>query len=74
MMPTDKLTMRSTTFASNANEKIAAAVMLTTPATVVVSKMEISVELILSLLCLMVNPQCDAILVTALLRYCLVIA
>ncbi|MGK5030910.1 hypothetical protein [Janthinobacterium sp. DSP2-3-3] len=41
MMPTDKLTMRSTTLDKNANEKIAAAVMLNTPAIVVASKMDI---------------------------------
>ncbi|MCC7600132.1 hypothetical protein IGS61_21780 [Janthinobacterium sp. FW305-129] len=41
MMPTDKLTMRSTTLDRNANEKIAAAVMLNTPAIVVASKMDI---------------------------------
>jgi hypothetical protein len=41
MMPTDKLTMRSTTLDKNANEKIAAAVMLKTPAIVVASKMDI---------------------------------
>ena len=43
MMPTDRLTMRSTTLDSKANENTAAAVMLTTPATVVASRMEMSV-------------------------------
>ena len=47
MMPTDKLTMRSTTFDSSVNEKIAAAQMLTTPAMVVASKMEMSMGSIL---------------------------
>jgi hypothetical protein len=42
--------MRSTIFDSNANEKIAAAVMLKMPAMVVASKIEMSVELIWSLL------------------------
>jgi hypothetical protein len=49
MMPTDRLTMRSTTFDSSVNEKMAAAEMLTTPATVVASRMEMSVESILNL-------------------------
>src|SRR5450830_1193098 len=40
MMPTDKLTMRSTTLDKNANEKIAAAVMLNKPAMVVASNMD----------------------------------
>ncbi|BBB63009.1 hypothetical protein UNDKW_4736 [Undibacterium sp. KW1] len=44
MMPTDKLTMRSTTFDSNENEKMAAAVMLNTPAIVVANRMDNSVE------------------------------
>ncbi len=48
-MPTDRLTKRSTIFDNSANEKMAAAVMLTTPAMVVASKMEMSVELILNL-------------------------
>jgi len=48
-MPTDRLTIRSTTLDSSANEKIAAAVMLTTPAMVVASRMGTSVELILNL-------------------------
>ncbi|WP_254783861.1 hypothetical protein [Collimonas sp. OK307] len=46
MMPTDRLTMRSTTFDSSANEKIAAAVMLKSPAIVVARRIETSVELI----------------------------
>ncbi|WP_231502357.1 hypothetical protein [Herbaspirillum sp. RV1423] len=45
MMPTDRLTSRSTIFDSSANEKMAAAVMLNTPAIVVASRMEIRVEL-----------------------------
>lgn len=45
MIPTDRLTMRSTIFDSNANEKIAAALMLKTPAMVVASRMEIRVWL-----------------------------
>jgi hypothetical protein len=40
MMPTDRLTMRSTTLDRNANEKIAAAVMLNRPAMVVASRMD----------------------------------
>ena len=39
-MPTERLTMRSTIFDSKANEKIAAAEMLKTPAMVVASKIE----------------------------------
>ncbi|WP_395823075.1 hypothetical protein [Collimonas sp.] len=46
MIPTDKLTIRSTTLESKANEKIAAAVILKTPAIVVASRIETSVELI----------------------------
>jgi hypothetical protein len=41
MIPTDRLTMRSTTFESRVNEKTAAAVMLTSPASPVASRMEI---------------------------------
>jgi hypothetical protein len=41
MMPTDRLTIRSTTFDSSENEKTAAAEMLTTPATSVASRMEL---------------------------------
>lgn len=48
-MPTDRLTIRSTIFDNKENEKIAAAVMLTTPAMVVASRMEISVGEILCL-------------------------
>ena len=40
MMPTDRLTMRSTTFESRVKENTAAAVMLTTPASPVASRME----------------------------------
>ncbi|GAA0419927.1 hypothetical protein GCM10009094_25360 [Massilia aurea] len=40
MMPTDKLTIFSTTFDSRANEKMAAPEMLTTPATSVASRIE----------------------------------
>lgn len=47
-MPTDRLTMRSTILDSKANENTAAAEMLTTPAMVVASRMEISVELMAS--------------------------
>ena len=47
MMPTDRLTMRSTAFDSKAKEKIAAAEILTTPATVVANRMESSVELMM---------------------------
>jgi hypothetical protein len=36
--------MRSTTLANSENEKMAAALMLSTPATVVAIRMEISVE------------------------------
>ncbi|MEO6917908.1 MAG: hypothetical protein ABI171_02570 [Collimonas sp.] len=46
MMPTDRLTMRSTILDSNANEKMAAAVMLKSPAMVVARRIETSVELI----------------------------
>jgi hypothetical protein len=38
--------MRSTTFASSANENTAAAVMLTTPAKIVASRMEMRIGLI----------------------------
>ncbi|WP_277624017.1 hypothetical protein [Undibacterium sp. TS12] len=44
MMPTDRLTMRSTTLDSSENEKIAAAVMLKTPAIVVANRMDNRVE------------------------------
>ncbi|MEF9926537.1 MAG: hypothetical protein RR804_01780 [Massilia sp.] len=40
MMPTDRLTIFSTTFDSRANEKMAAPEMLTTPATSVASRIE----------------------------------
>ncbi|MFZ6873360.1 hypothetical protein ACO0LF_15000 [Undibacterium sp. Di27W] len=43
-MPTDKLTMRSTTLDSSENENMAAAVMLRTPAIVVANRMDNSVE------------------------------
>ena len=46
MIPTDRLTIRSTIFDSSANENSAAADMLKTPAIVVASKMESRVELI----------------------------
>lgn len=45
-MPTDRLTMRSTTLDRKAKENTAAAEMLTTPAMVVASRMDDSVELI----------------------------
>ena len=45
-MPTDRLTMRSTIFDNSENEKMAAAVMLTTPAMVVAKRMESSVEIL----------------------------
>jgi hypothetical protein len=51
-MPTDRLTIRSTTFDSSEKEKAAAAEMLKTPEIVVASRMDSSVELIL---CLGVN-------------------
>ncbi|WP_342118878.1 hypothetical protein, partial [Pseudoduganella sp. OTU4001] len=41
MMPTDKLTIFSTTFDSKANENTAAAEILATPAIVVASRMEV---------------------------------
>ena len=44
MMPTDRLTMRSTISESSAKEKIAAALRLMTPAMAVVNRMEMSVE------------------------------
>lgn len=43
-MPTDKLTMRSTNFDNKVNEKIAAQLMLNTPAMAVVKIMEVRVE------------------------------
>jgi hypothetical protein len=43
MIPTDRLTIRSTTFESSVNEKTAAAVMLTTPAIRVASRMEMRI-------------------------------
>ena len=43
MMPTDRLTIFSTTFDSRANEKSAAPEMLTTPAITVASRMELRV-------------------------------
>jgi hypothetical protein len=42
MIPTDRLTMRSTTFDNRVKENTAAAVMLTMPARPVASKMEMS--------------------------------
>jgi hypothetical protein len=42
-MPTDRLTIRSTIVDKSVNEKMAAAVMLKTPAMVVASKMEMSI-------------------------------
>jgi hypothetical protein len=42
-MPTDRLTMRSTTLVSRVNENTAAAVMLTTPASPVASRMEMRI-------------------------------
>lgn len=48
-MPTDRLTIRSTIFDSSEKENTAAAEMLITPEMVVASKMEVSVESILSL-------------------------
>ncbi|HEU4776423.1 MAG TPA: hypothetical protein VFS95_06320 [Telluria sp.] len=43
MIPTDKLTMRSTIFDSKANENTAAAEMLATPPMVVASRMEMRI-------------------------------
>jgi hypothetical protein len=43
-MPTDKLTMRSTNFDSSEKENMAAKLMLNTPATVVVMRMDDSRE------------------------------
>jgi hypothetical protein len=43
MIPTDRLTIRSTIVDKSVNEKMAAAVMLKTPAMVVASKMEMSI-------------------------------
>jgi hypothetical protein len=43
-MPTDRLTIRSTIFDSKEKEKIAAAVMLKTPAIAVANKMDNRVE------------------------------
>jgi hypothetical protein len=48
-MPTDRLTIRSTTFDSSENEKTAAAEMLATPASVVARRMDSSVGSILGL-------------------------
>jgi hypothetical protein len=48
-MPTERLTMRSTTFDNSENEKTAAAEMLSTPAIMVASRMESSVGSIFSL-------------------------
>ncbi|WP_229217782.1 hypothetical protein [Massilia forsythiae] len=50
MIPTDRLTMRSTTLESSENEKTAAAVMLTTPANPVASRMEMRIGSMESLL------------------------
>jgi hypothetical protein len=44
IMPTDRLTMRSTILVSSENEKMAAAEMLNTPAIAVVKRMDNSVE------------------------------
>ena len=48
-MPTDKLTMRSTNFDSSEKENTAAKLILNTPATVVVMRMDDSREGILNL-------------------------
>jgi hypothetical protein len=48
MIPTDRLTMRSTIFDSRLYDRKAAAEMLSTPARTVASKMEESVALILN--------------------------
>jgi hypothetical protein len=48
-MPTDRLTMRSTNFDSSEKENMAAKLMLKTPATVVVMRMDDSREEILNL-------------------------
>ncbi|GGY80921.1 hypothetical protein GCM10007388_12010 [Pseudoduganella plicata] len=58
MMPTDRLTMRSTTRDSSVNEKIAAAEMLTMPATVVASRMDVSTGSILEPLVLCRGARC----------------
>ncbi|QBE63019.1 hypothetical protein [Pseudoduganella lutea] len=47
MMPTDRLTIRSTTFDSSVKENNAAAEMLATPASVVASRIEMSTGSIL---------------------------
>ncbi|MES2832513.1 MAG: hypothetical protein V4695_11025 [Pseudomonadota bacterium] len=57
MMPTDRLTIRSTIFDSRANEKNAAAVMLTTPAMVVVSRIDARVESMIYPIMLRVVPE-----------------
>ena len=44
MMPTDRLTMRSTILDNKVNEKIAAAVMLSAPAIAVANRMDNNVE------------------------------
>lgn len=44
MMPTERLTMRSTSLESSENEKIAAKLMLSTPAMAVVNSMEIRTD------------------------------
>jgi hypothetical protein len=44
IIPTDKLTMRSTIFDRSENEKIAAKLMLKTPAMLVVNRIETKVE------------------------------
>ncbi|MDO8177638.1 MAG: hypothetical protein Q7T62_05275 [Undibacterium sp.] len=44
MMPTERLTMRSTILESSENENIAAAVMLSKPAMAVVNRMDSRVE------------------------------
>jgi hypothetical protein len=48
-MPTDKLTMRSTNFDNSEKEKMAAKLILNTPATVVVMRMDDSRDGILNL-------------------------
>lgn len=71
MMPTDKLTMRSTTLDKNANEKIAAAVMLNRPAMVVASNMDKRTGSMISYLKMGAGSRAPAVLASGLMMtYC----
>ena len=73
MMPTDRLTMRSTTLDKNANEKIAAAVMLNRPAMVVASNMDKRTGSMISYLKMGAGSRAPAVLASGLMTAILLI-